>query len=83
MHDAYGSAVKLQCAISDSMADCKWFKNGIELKTGEAGVDGYERSLRFRSISHDDEGRYECRCGYQSTEATVEVKGMDAFRVLN
>ena len=82
MHPAFGSAFKLQCAISDSRADCKWLRNGIELKTGEAGVDGYQRSLRFRSISHDDEGRYECRCGDQFTEATVEVKGMDAFRVL-
>ena len=82
MHAAYGSEVKLQCAVSDSKADCEWLRNGIELKTGHVGVDGYQRSLHFLSISHDDEGRYECRCGDQFTKATVEVKGMDACRVL-
>ena len=82
VHAAFGSAVTLQCEVSDSKTDCKWLRNGIELKTGQAGVDGYERSLRFRSISHDDEGEYECRSGNQSSKATVNVRGMNAICLL-
>ena len=74
-HAVFGSEVNLKCAISDPIGICKWYKNGKLVKSGEAEAGGNERSLHFPSISHDDEGEYECRCGNESTKARIEVKG--------
>ena len=68
--------MQLECAISDPQADCKWFKNGNLLEDALAEKGEYQRSLHFLSISHDDDGEYECKCGNESTKARVEVIGM-------
>ena len=72
----FGSEVELQCAISDPSAECQWYKNGNLLEGTVAEKGQYQRSLHFLSISHDDDGTYECKCGNESTKARVEVKGM-------
>ena len=73
--------MKLECAVSDPMADCKWYKNGTILEGTTGETDGQERTLHFPSISHDDEGEYECRFGQECTKARVEVIGMhDLFK---
>ena len=76
MHATFGSEVKLECAISDPGADCKWYKNGSLLDDAVAKTGDHQRSLCFLCISHDDDGEYECRCGDESTKARVEVTGM-------
>ena len=68
--------MKLKCRVSDPLAGCKWYKNGIQLTDGIDEGNGPERSLHFTAVSHDDDGEYECRCGDESTKATVKVKGM-------
>ena len=76
MHTSFGSEVKLECAVSDPMADCKWYKNGTMLEGTTGETDGHERTLHFPSISHEDEGEYECRYRDVGTKARVEVQGM-------
>ena len=72
----FGSEVQLECAISNPSADCKWYKNGNLVDGALVKTSDHQRNLRFISISHDDDGEYECRCGDESTKARAEVKGM-------
>ena len=72
----FGSEVHLECAISNPSANCKWYKNGNLLEDALAIKGQHQRSLHFLSISHDDDGEYECECGDESTKAKVEVTGM-------
>ena len=65
---------QLTCAISDPLAVCRWFRNGILLKEDNSRTN--QRVLHLPAISHEDEGEYECRCGNESTKAGVEVKGI-------
>ena len=75
VHTTFGSDVKLECAVSDPTADCSWYKDG-RLLDGLVRIEGNHRILHFASISHDNEGEYECRCGNESTKATLAVQGM-------
>ena len=75
----FGSDVRLKCAVSDTKADCEWYKDNIPLDAASAGIDGHQRYLHIASISHDGDGEYECRCGFESTEARVDVKGLPTF----
>ena len=72
----FGSDVRLECAVSDPMANCEWYKDGIPLDGDSAGIDEHKRYLQFPSILHDIEGEYEGRCGNESTKARVKVKGL-------
>ena len=76
MHAAFGSEAKLECAVSNPMVECKWYKNGILLEGTTTLTDGCTRSLYFPSVSHDNEGEYECKFGNESSKARVEVIGM-------
>ena len=79
MFAIFGWEVQLECAISDPSADCKWYKNGNLLEGVKDKTGQYQRSLHFLSISHDDDGEYECKCGDESTKARVEVTGMHTY----
>ena len=68
--------MQLECAISKPSAECQWYKNGNLLEDALAKTGQHQRSLHFLSISHDDDGEYECKCGDESTKARVEVTGM-------
>ena len=72
----FGSDLRLVCAVSYPMADCTWYKNGLKLEGCIAGMYKNLCCLQLTSISHDDQGDYECRCGDESTKAKVDVKGM-------
>ena len=76
VHARFGTDVTLECAVSEVMAECKWYKNGVLLDDGGGKRTRNQHLLRFPSISHDDIGEYECRCGSESTKARVEVKGL-------
>ena len=76
VYAAFGSDVEFECAISDHMADCEWYKDGILVEDGVVARDRNKHWLQLFSISHDDEGDYECRCGNESTKATLGVKGI-------
>ena len=75
VYAAFGSDVELECEISDHMADCEWYTNGSLVEDGVTR-DRNKHKLQLFSISHDDEGEYECRCGNESTKATLGVKGI-------
>ena len=71
----------MECAISDPSTDCEWYKNGVLLTGGAVRANANQRSLHFLSITHEDEGEYECRCGEEYTKARVVVLGMIVISV--
>ena len=79
MDTTFGSDVRLECDVSDPMANCEWYKDGIPLDGDSAGIDGHKRYLQFPSILHDIEGEYACRCGNESTKARLKVKGLSFY----
>ena len=71
----FGSDVKLECVFSDPTADSTWYKNGVMLQNCMANKNGGQHVLCFPSIAHVDAGKYECRCGNESSKSKVQVKG--------
>ena len=79
VHAAFGSEAKLECAVSNPMVECKWYKNGILLEGATTIADGCQRGLYFPSVSHDNGGEYECKYENEYSKATIEVEGRHAL----
>ncbi|XP_029561107.1 obscurin isoform X18 [Salmo trutta] len=70
----------LECEVSRTNAEVKWFKGDTELKPGKNfGIhsQGRTRSLLIHKCSKEDEGTYVCRTSDDNTSAKLTVHARD------
>ncbi|KAM9459442.1 obscurin-like isoform 6-T6 [Salvelinus alpinus] len=70
----------LECEVSRTNAEVKWFKGDTELKPGKNfGIhsQGRTRSLLIHKCSKEDEGTYVCRMSDDNTSAKLTVHARD------
>ena len=71
--------VEFVCKVSDSQADVKWFKSGVEIteadvKKFEIAAKGRKRSLTVHDVSSEEAAEYTCQLGVRSTAAVLQVQ---------
>lgn len=73
-----GGTIVLQCEISDSSGEVRWFKDGKQILT-QSGVDfhseGCIRRLAIESAVLSHSGVYRCTTKDDIIEFQVEIKG--------
>ncbi|XP_064869572.1 obscurin-like isoform X6 [Oncorhynchus nerka] len=70
----------LECEVSRTNSEVKWFKGDTELKPGKNfGIhsQGRTRSLLIHKCSKEDEGTYVCRTSDDNTSAKLTVHARD------
>nr|XP_046176841.1 obscurin-like isoform X7 [Oncorhynchus gorbuscha] len=70
----------LECEVSRTNTEVKWFKGDTELKPGKNfGIhsQGRTRSLLIHKCSKEDEGTYVCRTSDDNTSAKLTVHARD------
>ncbi len=71
--------VQFLCKVSDSQAEVKWFKSGVEItkeevKKYEITSDGRRRSLTLHDVTPEEAAEYSCELGVHRTAAMLDVK---------
>ncbi|KAM9427866.1 obscurin isoform 7-T7 [Salvelinus alpinus] len=70
----------LECEVSRTNAEVKWFKGDMELKPGKNFrilSQGRTRSLLIHKCSQEDEGTYVCQTSDDNTSAKLTVHARD------
>eukprot|EP00063_Salmo_salar_P071847 XP_014046682.1 PREDICTED: obscurin-like isoform X2 [Salmo salar] len=70
----------LECEVSRTNAEVKWFKGDMELKPGKnfrIHSQGRTRSLLIHKCSKEDEGTYVCQTSDDNTSAKLTIHARD------
>nr|XP_046215649.1 obscurin isoform X9 [Oncorhynchus gorbuscha] len=70
----------LECEVSRTNAEVKWFKGDMELKPGKnfrIHSQGRTRSLLIHKCSQEDEGTYVCQTADDNTSAKLTIHARD------
>ncbi|XP_031662306.1 obscurin isoform X6 [Oncorhynchus kisutch] len=70
----------LECEVSRTNAEVKWFKGDMELKPGKnfrIHSQGRTRSLLIHKCSQEDEGTYVCQTSDDNTSAKLTIHARD------
>ncbi|XP_036822868.1 obscurin isoform X9 [Oncorhynchus mykiss] len=70
----------LECEVSRTNAEVKWFKGDLELKPGKnfrIHSQGRTRSLLIHKCSQEDEGTYVCQTSDDNTSAKLTIHARD------